>query len=40
MMFRRFDEHKSPLELRHQRTPDVLFDFENLKSPQSKEYIY
>ncbi|CAK62308.1 unnamed protein product (macronuclear) [Paramecium tetraurelia] len=42
IMFRKFDEQKTQLELRHQRTPDVLFDFvsNGKKSEKSKEYIY
>ncbi|CAD8051463.1 unnamed protein product [Paramecium primaurelia] len=42
IMFRKFDELKTQLELRHQRTPDVLFDLVNdgKQSQKSKEYIY
>nr|7F4S_D Chain D, MTA9 [Paramecium tetraurelia strain d4-2]7F4S_E Chain E, MTA9 [Paramecium tetraurelia strain d4-2]7F4S_F Chain F, MTA9 [Paramecium tetraurelia strain d4-2] len=42
IMFRKFDEQKSQLELRHQRTPDVLFDIVNNGKSclKTKEYIY
>ena len=40
-MFRRFDEMKTPLELRHQRTSDVVFDVcDEPFSEKLKEYLY
>ncbi|KAM3131948.1 hypothetical protein pb186bvf_015961 [Paramecium bursaria] len=41
VMFRRFDEQKTPLELRHQRTSDVVFDLcDQPFSEKTKEYLY